>query len=252
MTKIDYGLDAPGLIRTFFIASVLVVVAAFVVPHALFERSTFSSVVTVVISMVAAYLFGMGCLMVYWSKFAKVVGRERVLDLVSWRGDEHVLDVGCGRGLMLIGAAKRLKVGRVVGVDIWEAKDQSSNSSKAVLENVQLAGVAGNVEVLTADARTLPFPNGSFDVVVSHWMVHNLPDTEDRRRVLSEMVRVLRGNTGRLIVCDIEHRDEYVAVIKSLGLVDVRMIYGRLSDLILGVLSFGSFRPTTIIANAAK
>jgi len=36
----------------------------------------------------------------------KVRERERLLDTLTWRGDEQVLDLGCGRGLMLIGAAR--------------------------------------------------------------------------------------------------------------------------------------------------
>jgi cyclopropane fatty-acyl-phospholipid synthase-like methyltransferase len=43
------------------------------------------------------------------------------------RGDETVLDVGYGRGLHLIGAAKRLTTGKAPGVDIWQAEDLSGN-----------------------------------------------------------------------------------------------------------------------------
>jgi len=38
-----------------------------------------------------------------------------------------VLDVGCGRGLLLIGAARRLTTGKAVGVDIWQAEDRVGN-----------------------------------------------------------------------------------------------------------------------------
>jgi trans-aconitate methyltransferase len=44
---------------------------------------------------------------------------ERELDRVGLRGDEQLLDLGCGRGAMLIEAAKRLPTGRAVGVDLW-------------------------------------------------------------------------------------------------------------------------------------
>ena len=42
---------------------------------------------------------------------------------IRWHltGDEKVLDVGCGRGLLLIGAAKRLKSGKATGIDVWDA-----------------------------------------------------------------------------------------------------------------------------------
>jgi trans-aconitate methyltransferase len=59
----------------------------------------------------------MGCFMVYDSKVGKIRERDRLLDLVPWRGTEAVLDLGCGRGLMLIGAARRLTTGRATGLD---------------------------------------------------------------------------------------------------------------------------------------
>src|SRR5262245_50202181 len=58
----------------------------------------------------ACGLTGLG--MVWYSYFGKLRMRERLLDRVPWRGDERVLDVGCGRGLMLLGAAARLTTGK--------------------------------------------------------------------------------------------------------------------------------------------
>lgn len=51
--------------------------------------------------MIAVHGTGMGCGMLYWSRVEKIHRREQLLDLHSWRGDESVLDVGCGRGLRL-------------------------------------------------------------------------------------------------------------------------------------------------------
>jgi ribonucleotide reductase alpha subunit len=87
-----------------------------------------------------------------------------VLDSLKLRGDETVLDVGCGRGLLLIGAAKRLTTGKAVGVDIWNAEDLSGNRPEATLENARLERVAERVEVKDGDARRLPFADGTFDV----------------------------------------------------------------------------------------
>lgn len=50
----------------------------------------------------------LGLIMIWGSKVGKRLLRDKMIDSISWRGDEKVLDVGCGHGLMLIGAAKRL------------------------------------------------------------------------------------------------------------------------------------------------
>jgi arsenite methyltransferase len=246
-SKIDYGIDAPGLVRFFLSAGFASATCAVLAILIVNSGSLWVMLTKLLFATAAVYLLGMGGLMLYWSKFTKVRMRENVLDLVSWRGNEQVLDIGCGRGLMLIGAAQRLNTGRATGIDIWQAKDQSSNSSQSVLENARIAGVQNKVEVRTADARTLPFKDQSFDVVVSHWVVHNLPSQEDRNRAISEMARVLRPE-GSLILCDIEHRGSYLTTIRLLGLKDCKMIFAPVADIILGALSFGSFRPTTIIA----
>ena len=244
--KINYGLDAPGLVRFFFgggsVATVLAVVAFVFLNGALWALllKTFLSVASV-------YLLGMGCLMFYWSFVAKIRRREDILNLVSWRGDEQVLDVGCGRGLMTIASAKRLTTGRVIGIDVWDAKDQSSISPAITLNNASIAEVQNKVDIQTADTRHLPFENQSFDVVVSHWVIHNIPDESGRLRALAEIARVLRPN-GQLLLNDIEFRDFYFKTLQSLGFVDCRMIFNKVEDQILGAVSFGSFRPTTIVA----
>lgn len=245
----DYGLDAPGLVRFFFLAGACAI-ASLVMALVFLSGGTWVGLVAVALAALSAiYLVGMGSLMLFWSKVIKVREREQTLDLIDWRGDERVLDVGCGRGLLMIGAALRLKTGQSVGIDIWAAKDQSGNSPEAARNNAIKAGVPDRVEIQTADMRKLPFAGGSFDVVVSHWVVHNLEDEADRSLALTEMARVLRLG-GLLILCDIEHRDAYLAKLKALGFSDCQMIFKPTRDAILGVLSFGSFRPTTIFARA--
>src|SRR5579863_1010396 len=91
---------------------------------------------------------------------------ERELDRAALQGNEQLLDLGCGRGAVLIAAARRLPAGRAVGADRW-TRDQSGNSPEVTLANAAAAGVADRVEVHTADVTALPFPDGSFDIVTS-------------------------------------------------------------------------------------
>jgi SAM-dependent methyltransferase len=135
----------------------------------------------------AGLSFGLGCgLMGAWmlwsSKVGKVRDRERLLDRLTWKGDERVLDVGCGRGLLLVGAARRLTAGKAIGIDIWQAEDLSGNNLAATTENARREGVADRVEVKTADMRELPFADSAFDVVLSRAAIHNLYSAGDRPR----------------------------------------------------------------------
>lgn len=250
MKKPDYGIDAPGLASGFLAGALGAVGLAW--PLWQFgEGRSWSVVACAGLLSVGIYLSGMGCLMVVWSKRIKLQTRETILDHIPWRGDERVLDVGCGRGLLMVGAAKRLENGRVTGIDIWQAKDQSANGPQGALENALLEGVADRVEIETGDVRALPFADASFDVVMSHWVVHNLVTAADRTLALGEMVRVLRFG-GKLILADIEYRDAYVVALKALGLVECRIEVNPLLDRVLGAVSFGSFRPATIFAQKDK
>lgn len=257
----DYGIDAPGIRRGMFIASVggalLAAVAASVNGFGLLgagTASTVASVLTVLGVLVAAYGLYMGGYMTYGSRIGKLRTRDRLLDQVAelrpWRGDEAVLDVGCGRGLMVIGAAKRLVAGQqgsAVGIDLWRKEDQSANSPAAATDNARIEGVADRVRIDTGDARALPYADGSFDVLLSHWVVHNLDSAKDRLKVLDEMLRVLRPG-GVLVLADIACFAQYRQHLKARGVTHLRFQDGGLEARVMGVLSGGSYRPQALLA----
>ncbi len=137
------------------------------------------------------------------------------LDDLGLRGDEHVLDVGCGRGAVLMLAARRLPAGLAVGADVWRRRDQSGNSRAATERNAVAEGVADRVELVDADARDLPFAAESFDVVVSSLAISNIRDAGGRAQALREAVRVLRP-AGRLRIAD-DGADRYAAVLREAG-----------------------------------
>ena len=110
-------------------------------------------------------------------------------------GAERVLDLGCGRGAMLLTVARRLTTGRAVGLDLWQAKDQSGNTEAAAWRNADVEGLADRVDLVTGDLRALPFDDASFDLVVSNLALHNVPDAADRVGALAEALRVLRPGT---------------------------------------------------------
>lgn len=238
----DYGIDAPGLAIA-FLATGGVAAAATAALAANGWRWGAAAA-----GIVALYGVGMATLMVVWSKTIKRRDRDHVLDLLTWRGDEQVLDIGCGRGLMMIGAAQRLsREGSATGIDLWRARDQAANTPAATLENARRAGVADRVAVRTGDMRALPFPDASMDVILSHWAVHNVEPAADRDTVLAEMARVLRPG-GVIALADIAHGDAYAARLAQLGLRDQRRIAPVWRNALLGAISFGGFRPGWIIA----
>lgn len=242
-----YGVDGPGLVWTFLLVG-LISVGLGTGLLTWGSGRLWAVCVAVPLMVVCCYGLGMFAYMLWGSLVTKVRGREAILDLVRWQGDEQVLDVGCGRGLLLVGAAKKLKTGRAVGIDLWLGRDQSSNRKDAPLENAGLEGVGDRVGVVTGDMRKLPFSDASFDVVLSHWAVHNLEDTEERAATLVEMVRVLRAG-GSLVLTDIACREEYDAALKRLGLRDVRLVVAsQWRDRLNKLVSFGSFQPATFVA----
>ncbi len=244
--RIDFGLDAPGLCRGFAIGGTVALVVA-VSAACLLPVSPWRLGVIIVSAIALCYFYGMACLMFFWSKVQKLRDRDHLLDCVGWTGHEQVLDVGCGRGLMLIGAAGRLTDGAAIGIDIWSTVDQAGNTPDATQANLVLAGVSDRASVATADMRSLPFADARFDVVVSHWAVHNVSDPADRQRSLAEMVRVLAPN-GTIVLADIANRSDYAATLCALGLTHQQVFAPAWRDALLGAVSFGSFRPGALIA----
>ena len=147
--------------------------------------------------------------------YEKLLHRDRLLDRVEWEGDEQVLDVGTGGGVLLIGAAKRASAGRAFGIDIWSTTDLSRNTKTRVLRNALLEGVAERIEVRDDDARSLSFDNESFDVVLSMLCLHNIE--KERGKALGEMVRVLRPG-GTIVASDLAGTSEYAKAFADLGL----------------------------------
>jgi arsenite methyltransferase len=220
--RANYGIDAPGLVRNFAFAGIASLVVGVYFYYA-FGADRPALATTVVIVGIVWGLLGLGSagLMVWSSKVGKLKERDRILDAIPWRGDETVLDAGCGRGLLLIGAAKRLSTGTAIGVDIWRKGDQSGNSPEITLENARAEGVEGRVEIRDGDLRDLPLEDGSFDVVLSSLALHNIHDREEWEEALRELTRVLKPG-GRLTIVDIWDTDGYARVLREGGMEDVR------------------------------
>jgi SAM-dependent methyltransferase len=221
--KADYGIDAPDVLKSRITAGVVFVLFGTIIWY--MNRTLVPDRALAMLGVLGAigmvYLL-VAAVMIWSSRVGKLRVRDRVLSALEFRGDEKVLDVGCGRGLFLIGAARRLTSGRGTGVDIWSSEDLSSNSADAVRANAKAEGVADRIRIDDADARNLPFANESFDVVLSSLTVHNIEERDERTQAIAEMVRVLKPG-GRLALFDILHIAEYARQLQRLGMADVSL-----------------------------
>ena len=229
--KPDYGLDAPPVIYVMFVLGLAAVIIGFVL---VWTSSRHVSLAY------AVQIFGVLCvilaaLMFASSRFGKFRARDRLLERLELRGDETVLDVGCGHGLLLIAAAKMLPRGHAVGIDIW-SRDQSDNSRESTLRNAALEGVAQRVTVRDGDMRKMPFADRSFDATVAHFAIHNVRSREGRREAIREIVRTLNQG-GQVAISDVFSLDLYADEFRKSDMIDV-----KISD-----LSFWTFPPARTV-----
>lgn len=213
-----YGIDAPTVVRNLGVGGIALIVLGVIAPH-----------IAAAIAPLAPVLLGTGVGMAagaVWmlasSLWFKKIVMRRLLAERSWRGDEIALDVGSGRGLIAIAAARRAPAGKVHALDIWQEQDLSGNSPAALLSNGRAAGVAARLVIDTGDARQMPYPDATFDVVVSMTALHNIPDAAGRATAVAEIWRVTRPG-GQILIFDIRHARRYAAQLRALGAIEIKL-----------------------------
>lgn len=212
--KGEYGFDAPYVPALMLLGSIPLWVGA--VNAAM--RGDVVGVATMGLS--AAFLVFCAGTFIFTTRTGKFVVWDELLAGLSLKGDERVLDVGCGRGAVLLLAAQRLSSGKATGIDLWQVQDQSGNALEATQRNASAEGVSERVELHTGDMRKLPFDDASFDVIVSSLAIHNVPDAEGRAQSVKEIARVLKPG-GRVLLADFKFTSDYAKSLKDAGLSEV-------------------------------
>ncbi|HKQ76835.1 MAG TPA: class I SAM-dependent methyltransferase [Blastocatellia bacterium] len=214
--RLDYGIDAPGQLRQ------LAIIAVAAVAVAILLSATGFGVFSIVFSVFGALCALLAAMGIVASKFGKFRVRDELMSRIAWRGDERVLDVGCGHGLLLVAAAKRLTTGRAIGIDIWSQVDQGDNRPENTSRNARIEGVADRIEIRDCDARKLDFPDEFFDVVVSSLALHNIRDNVEREQAIREIIRVLKPG-GQVAIYDIKRISEYRQIFLASGMEQVQL-----------------------------
>jgi arsenite methyltransferase len=232
--RVDYGLDAPGLVRGFLLGGAALIAAG--IALIAWKPAAIVAIGGGILTSIGAVFALEGLLMTWSSRAGKFHERDKLLDGLRLRGDEAVLDIGPGHGLLLIGAARRLPRGRAVGIDLWSQADQADNSRAALLANARIEGVAERVEVHDGDMREMPFADSGFDAVVASLAIHNIKDRAGRDQAVREIVRVLRPG-GQVALLDFQHTGEYAETLRAAGMRGVQ----------LSKLSFWMFPPVRTV-----
>ena len=233
MEKVNYGIDAPKVIRNLIIIGVLVGLLSVLFPK--IEIGDLE-IITSGFIWTGITLVLVGVLMILYAKFGKFKHRDRMLNMVEWTGNEKVLDVGTGLGLLMIGAAKKLTSGKSTGIDIFNTYDLSDNSLEQTIKNAELENVSQKVEILKENILKTTFPDNYFDVVVSNLCLHNLYKAEEREMACIEICRITKRN-GQVVISDFKNTSAYERVFRKHGMSVQRM----------GTYYLDTFPPLTVI-----
>ena len=126
-----------------------------------------------------------------WARRVERRPRRRVLELARVRNGEAILEVASGTGVQLVELGRRNRSGRTVGVDFAPGMVQRTRRR---LRSAKL----DQVDLLRADARSLPFADATFDLVTNEYMLNLMPRA-DIPLAVAELHRVLKPG-GRLII----------------------------------------------------
>ncbi|KAK2590184.1 hypothetical protein QQS21_012135 [Conoideocrella luteorostrata] len=159
---------------------------------------------------------------------------------------QPTLDVGCGRGMVLLKMAQHKKklldsspsssaIAPSYGIDIFSTADQTGNSPVATYQNAAAMGVIDLSVLHTASfTETFPFVDNIFGLVTANLSIHNTK-REGRVFAVKEMARVCAPG-GKIVIVDLfGFFGDHKAVLEELGWKDVdvtfagfKMMYGCL------------------------
>jgi ubiquinone/menaquinone biosynthesis C-methylase UbiE len=152
-----------------------------------------------------------------WARLTEHRARARCLELANVRDGESVLEVAVGTGLLFEQLVRSNPHGRTQGLDLT---DRMLARAQA-----KVRGLPGEHHLSIGDARSLPFGDGGFDLLINNYMFDLLPE-ETFVPVLKEFRRVLRP-AGRMVLVNMAISDALPSRIwESLYRIDPRLMGG--------------------------
>ena len=130
----------------------------------------------------------------FYDMLAKPFGetfRRRLLQQANIQPGQHVLDLGCGTGLLAIQLKHSMPEVQVTGLD---GDEQVLAIARSAAEKAQV-----DIQLDHALSYDMPYPNDSFDAVLSSFVTHHLSGA-DKKRTFREVHRVLRPDGGFFIL----------------------------------------------------
>lgn len=236
--KRGYGIDEPDSIIELLLAGALAIVIGFTVSAYSARVDPEAAKLGLVLGPAVGFLILAVASALYWSsRQGKPSEMSKLVSDIPWGGNEVVLDIGCGRGLAMIFAAKHLDSdGQAVGIDLWKGRHLSGNDPTSIWANASSEGVRERVSPMKADPNNLPLANSSVDVIFSALSMHRLIKRKDRLVAFKELIRVLKEG-GRVGILDAGNGGEYSKVLRDAGM----------SDISVRRLRFSSFPPFHVV-----
>lgn len=222
MKTADYGIDKPERVRALAMVGLVLIgtgLSQFIALQGSVED--WPELILSICLWLGVLLIVAAGVMLWSSKSGKYGLAWKMLEDLRWRGNEKVLDVGCGRGLLTILAARKAPLGEIVGIDVWSQEQLSENTKEAATENAQLENVFDRVRFEDGDVTDLRFGPNAFDKIVSSFCLSQVGSRKDRNKALTQLVRLLRPG-GEIAILDILHTREYKKVFEEQGLEDIR------------------------------
>jgi arsenite methyltransferase len=222
-STVNYGVDKPELLRGLAMTGLVIIAVGLSQFIALRDGETEVAVLLLLICLWLGAMLLLAAGSMYWSsKTGKHAFAVKMIEELNWQGKERVLDVGCGRGLLTILAARKAPQGQVIGIDIWSQEQLSENTKEAATANADAENVFGRVYFDDGDVTNLRYAPNSFDKIISSFCLSAVSPSEQRKEALLNLVKLLRPG-GEIAILDTLYASEYQKVFEEQRLENIRL-----------------------------